>query len=75
MLSARRRYRTPNMSDIDKVGIQPDSACSLGGPESEQIAAGVPVDRKTADTMLAALQADSCVLTAEALLEPKLVHS
>jgi hypothetical protein len=63
------------MTDIDKVGIQPEASCALGGPEEGQVAAGVPVDRKTADTMLAALQADSCVLTAEALLESELVHS
>ena len=39
-----------------------------------QAAAGVPVDRRTAESMLAQLTSDSCVLTAEALLESQLVH-
>lgn len=63
------------MTDIDRVGILPDSSCALGGPDAEQAAAGVPVDRKTAESVLTQLQHDSCVLTAETLLELELVHS
>jgi hypothetical protein len=63
------------MTDIDRVGILPDASCALGGPRQAQAAAGVPVDRRTAESMLAQLAADSCVLTAEALLESQLVHS
>ena len=62
------------MEDIDKVGILPDTACTLGEP-GRQAAAGVPVDRKTASSVLSQLQEDSCVLTAEALLESKLAHT
>lgn len=69
-----RRYRTPNMEDIDKVGIQPDTACTMGEP-GHQAAAGVPVDRKTASSVLSQLQEDSCVLTAETLLESQLIQS
>ena len=69
-----RRYRTPNMEDIDKVGIQPDTACTLGEP-GRHAAAGVPVDRKTASSVLSQLQEDSCVLTAEQLLEGQIIHS
>lgn len=62
------------MEDIDKVGIEPDAACTLGQP-GMQAAAGVPVDRKTISSVLSQLQDDSCVLTAEQLLESQLVHS
>ncbi|CAL8463172.1 g2706 [Coccomyxa elongata] len=68
------KYRTPNMMDIDKVGIQPDTACTMGDP-GHQAAAGVPVDRKTASSVLSQLQEDTCVLTAETLLESQLIHS
>lgn len=62
------------MEDIDQVGIQPDAACSLG-EAGHQAAAGVPVNRKTAESVLSQLQQDSCVLTAEALLESQLAHT
>jgi hypothetical protein len=62
------------MEDIDKVGIQPDTACTLGEP-GRHAAAGVPVDRKTASSVLSQLQEDSCVLTAEQLLEGQIIHS
>ncbi|CAL5229708.1 g13081 [Coccomyxa viridis] len=68
------KYRTPNMEDIDQVGIQPDTACSLGDA-GRQAAAGVPLNRKTAESVLSQLQEDSCVLTAEALLESQLAHT
>lgn len=69
------RYRTPNMEDIDQVGIQPDTACSVGDAGRQQAAAGVPLNRKTAESVLSQLQEDSCVLTAEALLESQLAHT
>jgi hypothetical protein len=57
------------------VGIQPDQSCGLNGQQPRQAAAGVPMDRKTAASILTQLQADSCVLTAEQLLETEIVHS
>ena len=62
------------MEDIDQVGIQPDTACSLGDA-GRQAAAGVPLNRKTAESVLSQLQEDSCVLTAEAPLERHIANT
>ena len=63
------------MADIDQVGIQPDSTCSLNaaGEEGSQAASGMPVDKEAAASIATQLESDACVLTAESLLESKLV--
>ena len=62
------------MAEIDQVGIQPDSACSPSRSEGDQQAvSGMPVDRASADSIASQLETDSCVLTAEALLESQLM--
>lgn len=65
------KYRTPAGTDIDKVGVVPDRACTSvfrGGPKSVP---GIPVgpgaDRQVVDE----LETDSCVLTAESILDAR----
>lgn len=63
------------MADIDQVGIQPDSSCNLtpGDEEGQQAASGMPVDKEAAASIALQLESDSCVLTAQNLLESQLV--
>ena len=70
-----RRYKTPKMADIDQVGIQPDSSCSISAPgeEGQEAASGMPVDKAAAASIATQLESDACVLTAESLLESQLV--
>jgi hypothetical protein len=38
------RYKTPNFTDIDQVGIKPDQVCRVG----QDLPAGLPLDPETA---------------------------
>ena len=70
----RFRYKTPLNSEIDKVGIQPDRACTLGAPGevSSQGLSGLPIGSGAMQAVAAQLQTDSCILTAERILGPQL---
>ena len=62
------KYRTPNGTDIDQIGVKPDRACSSlipGGPASVP---GIPVGPGADELVIEELTTDDCVLTAEALL-------
>lgn len=64
------RYKTPNFTDIDQVGIKPDQVCRVG----QDLPAGLPLDPETAFRVAQQLSMDSCVLAAEAQLEADLVR-
>jgi len=64
--SVRRvcRYKTPNFSDIDQVGIKPDKSCMIG----QSVPTGMPLDPETAFRVAQQLAKDSCVIAAEVRL-------
>lgn len=66
------RYQTPAGTEIDRVGIAPDSACSVpgdnNGGSSSAFAAGLPVGVSSGEALQESLMHDSCVLTARSVL-------
>lgn len=68
------KYRTPSGADIDSIGVMPDRSCSLNGEATHKLALsvpGIPVGRGADELVMAELETDDCVLTAEALLDEK----
>lgn len=55
------RYKTPLLSEIDKIGIIPDKSCKAG----QQVPAGLPLDRDSAEGAARALSHDGCIIQAE----------
>jgi C-terminal processing protease CtpA/Prc len=65
------KYRTPAGTDIDKVGVVPDRACTSvfrGGPKSVP---GIPVGPGADKQVVDELETDACVLTAESVLDAR----
>jgi C-terminal peptidase prc len=67
------KYKTPNLTDIDKHGIRPDTACSPFGAASSP--GGVPVTKAAMESITAQLTSDNCVRTAEAFLDRQFAAS
>lgn len=63
------RYKTPDLNDIDQVGIKPDSSCQLPGQE----AVAVPKQQRFSITA-SDLEGDSCLLAAKEILKTQLPH-
>ncbi|GLC33706.1 hypothetical protein PLESTB_000106100 [Pleodorina starrii] len=79
------RYQTPNGTEIDRVGINPDRSCALPGSSSSSSAsgsgegggsgssstyvAGLPMVPGTETALLESLAGDSCVAVARAVLK------
>lgn len=64
------RYKTPDLHDIDKVGIQPDRSCSVPGQE----AVSVPPPQRLS-ILASDLDQDSCLLAAKAILKDQMLSS
>ncbi|PRW57074.1 carboxyl-terminal-processing peptidase chloroplastic [Chlorella sorokiniana] len=66
------KYQTPGGSEIDQVGVKPDGACRPQSPDGPTISmSGIPVGPGASEAVVAELETDDCVLTAETLLERK----
>jgi len=66
------KYRTPSGAEIDKIGVLPNRACTaLGGPDTPASVPGIPVGPGADAQVIEELTTDSCVLTAEALLDAR----
>lgn len=62
------RYKTPDLHEIDKVGVTPDMSCGLPGQERMVVITGVPLVPMAEEGINFALQHDSCVISAEEFL-------
>jgi hypothetical protein len=74
------KYKTPAGTDIDRVGVTPDRSCAPlplgpggggGGSAGPASVPGIPVGPGADARVIEELETDSCVLTAEALLEAR----
>lgn len=74
------KYKTPMGTEIDRVGIRPDRACTLPGAPPVAAAAngpkdvfapGLPVGIGAEEALVAQLMSDRCVLTASSVLQDK----
>eukprot|EP00884_Botryococcus_braunii_P016131 jgi/Botrbrau1/3200/Bobra.37_2s0030.1 len=63
------KYKTPDLHDIDKVGIQPDSSCSTPGQE----VVSSPPQRLS--LLASDLDQDSCLVAAKAILKNQMLGS
>lgn len=64
------KYLTPLGAEIDKVGVAPDSSCSLVAAASSAAAQpGIPVGPGASRLVFEELETDGCVLSAQTLLE------
>ncbi|GAB4819205.1 hypothetical protein N2152v2_006251 [Parachlorella kessleri] len=62
------KYMTPAGSEIDKIGVLPDKACSPQ-PNGPAAVPGIPVGPGASERVLEELGVDDCVLSAQSLLE------
>jgi carboxyl-terminal processing protease len=65
------RYQTPAGTEIDKVGINPDRACSLPGAAARgdsSYVAGLPMIPGSEAALLESLMGDDCVAAARSVL-------
>ncbi len=65
------KYRTPAGTDIDKVGVIPDRACTSVFPGGPRNVPGIPIGPGADEQVIDALETDSCVLTAESILDAR----
>ncbi|KAG2449527.1 hypothetical protein HYH02_005669 [Chlamydomonas schloesseri] len=63
------RYQTPAGTEIDRIGIQPDRACSLGGGTTSTFVAGLPMVPGSSELLVESLMEDSCVRAARDVLQ------
>eukprot|EP00210_Caulerpa_lentillifera_P006260 g5979.t1 len=73
------RYQTPNLSEIDEIGIEPDLGCFPNKVSPPPIGEGQgvpgPAVMETKTIIEADLEMDDCFLTAERLLNKKVPHA
>jgi len=73
------RYQTPNLSEIDKIGIEPDLGCFPDKvsppPKGEGHGVPGPAVLETKTIIEADLEMDDCFLTAERLLNKEVPHT
>ncbi|KAG2431731.1 hypothetical protein HXX76_009227 [Chlamydomonas incerta] len=63
------RYQTPAGTEIDRIGIKPDRACSLGGAATSTFVAGLPMVPGSSELLVESLMEDSCVMAARDVLQ------
>jgi C-terminal peptidase prc len=66
------KYRTPAGTAIDKVGVIPDRACTSVIPGGPRSVPGIPVGPGADEQVIDELETDSCVLTAESILDARI---
>lgn len=67
------QYFSPALEQIDKVGIAPDSQCTIPGAFVEPVPTlPVPNSSWLELSLTAQLERDPCIQTAEMLLPPKM---
>ncbi|PNW77838.1 hypothetical protein CHLRE_10g453807v5 [Chlamydomonas reinhardtii] len=63
------RYQTPAGTEIDRIGIKPDRACSMGGAPTNTFVAGLPMVPGSSELLVESLMEDSCVMAARDVLQ------
>ena len=63
------KYLTPNGTDIDQIGVNPDRSCSTSISNGTSTLTGIPVGPSADQMVMEELATDECVLTAETVLE------